>query len=187
MSAPLSDAASELSKRGRLAGSDRAQRDTAMIAAYQAGNSLHAVGRQFGVTHQTVLNVLQARGIARRTSCYQPIAPEALPEATRFALTAAYQRGASLADLARTFHHSLRLVRRVLRAEGIVIRTSGSRVRRYSDEERQRLCESYLAGASMSVVGKRHGVSATTVATVLRERGITSRSRGSRTVVAATA
>lgn len=44
----------------------RSERDHAIVAAYRAGRSSAQIGRALGLTDRRVLQILAARGVARR-------------------------------------------------------------------------------------------------------------------------
>jgi transposase len=87
-----------------------------LVAAYQAGASLRALGRQFNVHEQTVRRQLQQRGLVLRQGA-KALSAEGLAE-----LAAAYELGRSTYELAGELGVSADTVQRLLRQSGVQLR-----------------------------------------------------------------
>src|SRR5262249_5277692 len=83
-----------------------------LVALYQAGARLAALGRQFGMHEQTVRAHLQRRGVELRGK-------QALTKVKIKSVVQRYQAGESSLDLSRAFGVADSTIRNVLRREGV--------------------------------------------------------------------
>ncbi|MDT0307556.1 hypothetical protein RM780_11350 [Streptomyces sp. DSM 44917] len=108
------------SKPGRVKHLDAAQTQK-LIAGYRGGATVYELGREFGVSRQTVSTILHRHGIEMRMG---RLAAEAIDEAVRL-----YESGWSLARIGDRLGASVGTVRNRLLERGVTMRDSHGRAR----------------------------------------------------------
>jgi len=90
-----------------------------LVAAYEAGNTMQAVAKQFGITAQTVSNLLKRQGVAIRT---RGLSEDDVDKAVHL-----YAQGLSLSRVAERVNSTAETVRKQLRKRGVQIRETQGR------------------------------------------------------------
>jgi hypothetical protein len=140
-----------------------------LLQEWSAGDSSNTLAKRYGITRQRVSQiVIQMNGgkhdFGRRPN---PFTAE---------IVAAYEAGETLSQVGARFGYSPRAIRLVLVKAGIT--------RRYGRPARQRhpkadaIIADYQAGLSMSLCGKKHGLSTMTVQRLLKAENIQARPQG---------
>ncbi len=98
-------------------------------------------------------------------------------------LEKAYASGRSLAELGEQHGTSAGRVRLILLERGVTLRSRGGAVRKPDPERGKRataLAKEYGAGASLQELAAKHGISATTARSLVKDGGGALRARGGR-------
>lgn len=88
-----------------------------IVSRYQAGDSIPALCRDFGLSKGGVLQLLRDEGVEMRK---QAITPEDAKQAARF-----YEDGLSVAEIVEQIGYSYSTVRKCLHASGVAMRPKG--------------------------------------------------------------
>lgn len=144
----------------------RTQREIAaqVVRLYEYGLSMATVGRRLGLSASGVARILEARGVARRSSKFRFV-----PERRR--IVELYAQGLSVAQIVERVASGRNRVARVLREEG-VFRAYGVRL------PWTQIIEEYVGGASTVEIATRLGVSTSGVRHVLMANQVPRRRPG---------
>jgi DNA-directed RNA polymerase specialized sigma24 family protein len=144
-----------------------------MVAAYAAGASFAAIGREFGRDPTTVAAALHRAGVPLRPSA--PTVRQHLEAGTHpgdlpdmDAVVAAYQSGLTTTALAARLGVSQAAVTNWLRAWGADLRRAGVPPR----PDGPAIVAAYVAGESTAAIARRLGLSTAGVAVLLRRAGV---------------
>lgn len=108
--------------------------DTSFRARYEAGETIHALAEDTGLSYGTVHTVLEAEGVTFEPRGAAPAAQTAKQRRVRAAerrqalaaeLLAAYDKGATIEDLAAQHERSYGWAHGLLREAGTVMRARG--------------------------------------------------------------
>lgn len=103
------------SLRRRLAAEVR----EALVARHQAGESIKALSREFGISESGLRDLLVAEEVLFSK---QPMAPEEIDSAVQL-----YESGLPVTQVVKAVGYSIGTVRRVLRERGVTMRSHGAR------------------------------------------------------------
>ncbi|MEN6341343.1 MAG: hypothetical protein ABFC89_02170 [Methanospirillum sp.] len=141
-----------------------------LIAAYEAGATLTALGARTGVSDWAVRAFLADHGTAIRRST--PERARAVLEARGAELVAAYTAGASISALASRTEICQITLRRYLVAHGVAIRCHRRRTPVLSDARFRELIAEYEAGATLTDLAAEIGICDRTLRRWLIARGV---------------
>ena len=155
------------------------EHEDAMIEAYLNGATQEEAAALFGYYKLTCANVLRRRGITKRSaSDAGRISAQArrIPEEVEDAIVATYLEGATAKQAAAQFGYSDVTCLNILSRRGITPRTSGE-ARSIPREHADPMVEAYRNGATAEEAALLFGYSISTCINMLRQRGITVRTR----------
>jgi uncharacterized protein YjcR len=153
-----------------------AKEKRAILRAYRRGDRMDDIAAEFGLCWETIRKFARAHGLARRES------KRMFSQKQCLAIRRAYESGKTLDEVRKTFGGShLTIMRAIQRAGGKVRSHSEASVlnksvremllRKFSAEEAANLREEYEAGASLTELGERYGVTGVTIGKAVRRAG----------------
>lgn len=143
-----------------------------MVAKYEAGAGIIAVGEAYGISSTTVRKRLMEAGVTMRP---RGGASHAL-DLPMDELVARYEAGEGLGTLSRVYECSPMTIRKRLGAAGITIREPGRNNNAVIDLDIDGIVTAYRDdGLKLSEVAERYGVSTNTITRRLVEAGVTIR------------
>lgn len=93
-----------------------------MVAAYEAGATVEELAAEHGCSTTSIRSLLQLGGVAARAR-----GPRSPLEGREAEVAAAYERGATVRELAETFGANARTVQKALAGQGVTMRQRGRR------------------------------------------------------------
>ncbi len=155
------------------------QQGARLIAAYEAGASVHALAAGAGISDSTLREFLTAEGVTIRRARGQA---RAVLEARGAEVIAAYESGRGLNAVAAEAGVSGALLREYLVDHGVAIRTRRGRAWDLLEARARELIAAYGAGATLEALAADTGVSEATVGRFMAARGVEIRDRHRRSL-----
>jgi uncharacterized protein (DUF433 family) len=149
-------------------------REGEVAVAYRAGKTVEALAEQYGVSLSTVCRALDRAGQPRR----QQGRRETGVPGREAEIVAAYNAGATIAEIAQRFGCSTMPIREALVRAGVERRGPG-RVRAVAGQEAA-IAAAYEAGATTAELAALHNVSHRLIARICQEEGVIMRPPGRR-------
>ena len=150
-------------------------RHAVWAAEYAAGDSTNIIAKRYGVATVTVLFALRGLGVTMRKGGCSPTVTKA--RAAKFASIVQLRvDGASTVEAARAVGVSASTVRKFARVAGLKRRSSGRPSRRHPRLDD--MGRDYAAGDSLKTLAARYAVDFSHISRLLRNAGVTMRSRG---------
>ena len=149
---------------------------TSMVADYEAGASICAIGKKYGFSNNVVERYLVNNGVTKRPPDYTEISDELASQ-----MATDYESGLTLRDISCKHGLYYEKVRDAIAATGVTIRVPGQRQNRIPTDI---AVACYEAGESLKEIVKKHGSSTNTLRRQLIEAGVTMRPFRSRRVPA---
>ena len=145
-------------------------RHAVWAAEYAAGDSTNIIAKRYGVATVTVLFALRGLGVTMRKGGCSPTVTKA--RAAKFASIVQLR----VDGAARAVGVSASTVRKFARVAGLKRRSSGRPSRRHPRLDD--MVRDYAAGDSLKTLAARYAVDSSHISRLLRNAGVTMRSRG---------
>lgn len=142
---------------------------------YVAGEGTVGLGKAYGMSNVGIGALLKRNGIKLRTISVAKggVKPELEPEICR-----RYLAMESTYELAKAYGVSNSPIARILKRNGIKIRTTKEAMGGLSSEQETEVCERYVAGMSSTELANSFGAGETTICRTLKSNGIRMRTSG---------
>lgn len=144
-----------------------------VVSLWKQGLSGRDVAKRLGLSETTTYRVLSKSGLPAESRAVER--KRKLSNTQVAEIVHMYASGQSSAEIAKSIGTSANTVRSALRREGVEIRPSGGRLRKWSDSEITEICSLYTEGFSQEKIAEKFGTNQSRISGIINNAGLSKR------------